>query len=220
MYNKSVKLSLLLVAVASVSSFAAPAPLRLSGGAKAENKLRLFLEQDARLKARLEEASRRGSAFLSDSRETDLHDAVSDMSGDNLRLGLSQSQGERRKALLSALPGMKASSEPDCRTIVDCPSPDLALDAPDIQRLPDTLRRMVRPWMVLQQARGSKLEVSPTEGPGDAALTMRLADLDAKPLVLNVAPQPLGGFKVWFDSPFVLAALYGRERAAVLHPVR
>ena len=213
-------LGLLLVLLAAVPSFAAPAPLRLAGGEKAENKLRLFVEQDARLKARLEDASRRETAVLASSRESDLRDAVSDMSGDNLRLRLEQSQGERRKALLENLPGMQASSQPDCRTIVDCPSPDLALDVPDAQRLPDTLRRMVRPWMVLQQARGSNIELSATEGPGDAALTVRLKDLDAQPLVLNVAPRLLGGFKVWFDRPFVLAALYGRERDAILRPAR
>ena len=192
-------LALLLACAASAS------PVRLSGGPKSEDKLRRFVETDARLKARLVDAARREEVFLAEARETDLRDAVSDING-----------FERRRAVLDALPGMKAASEPSCRTIVDCPSPELAVEVPDVERLPDALRRMVRPWMALQHARGSELVVTPVDGPGDAALAVSLRDLDAQPLVLNVAPRLLGGFKVWFDRPFVLAALYGRERSAIL----
>jgi hypothetical protein len=31
-----------------------------------------------------------------------------------------------------------------------------------------------------------------------------------------VSPRLLGGFKVWFDEPLVLASVYGRERDAAL----
>ena len=44
------KLALFLALVAAVPAFA----VRLTGGTKAEDKLRRFVEQDARLKARLE----------------------------------------------------------------------------------------------------------------------------------------------------------------------
>lgn len=193
-------LALLLAATASAAS-----SVRLEGGPKSEDKLRRFVEKDARLRARLLDAARREEAFVAEARESDLRDAVSDMSG-----------LERRRAVLESLPGMKAGLEPACRTIVDCPSPELALEVPDAERLPDALRRMVRPWMALQHARGSEIAVAPVDGPGDAALVVSLRDLDSQPLVLNVAPRLLGGFKVWFDRPFVLAALYGRERRAIL----
>lgn len=215
------KLAILLVVLSAVPSFSAGSRVRLSGGINAENKLRLFVEQNERLKARLlEVAQRESSAGATSLRESDLRDAVSDMSGDNMRLGLGKSQSDRRRALLEKMPGMKPSAMPECQSLVDCNAPHLALDAPDAQRLPDTLRRMVRPWMVLQEARGAEVELRAVDGPGDAALTLRLKDLDAQPLVLNVAPRPLGGFKVWFDRPFVLAALYGHERDMVLRPAR
>jgi len=69
--------------------------------------------------------------------------------------------------------------------------------------------------MLLQQARGSSVEITPATT-GDAVLTLKLKGLDAPPLTLNVSPRLLGGFKVWFDSPLVLASLYGRERDAAL----
>lgn len=215
------KTLVLLTLVLAVPALAAPGPVRISGGKKAEDKLRRFVEQDARLKARLEEAARREEYYLAEARESDLRDAVSDThNGGNLLTGLEKSVGDKRKDILSALPGMKAASVPACRDIVACPVPELALDVSDAAQLSDSVRRLVRPWMVLQQARGSKIELTPVEGPGDAALAVKLADLDSQPLIINVSPRLLGGFKVWLERPLFLAALYGREREAVLGPSR
>ncbi len=215
------RLSLLLALVAALPAFASP--LRLSGGPKSENKLRRFLEQDKGLKARLEDAAIRETGLIAAARESDMRDSVSDTGG-SLRRNLEQSQSAKREALIQTLPGMKAPmkapEDSACLTIVDCASPDMAVDVPDAQRLPDTLRRMVRPWMVLQQARGSDVELSSLKGPGEATLALRLKNVDAQPLILNVAPRLLGGFTVWFNSPFVLAELYNRERNAVLYPAR
>ena len=211
------KTLLLLSLVLAVPAAAAPAPVRISGGKKAEDKLRRFIEQDAALKARLDEAARREEAYLAEARESDLRDAVSDVhTGDQLLTGLEKSVGEKRRDILSSLPGMKAPALPACHTVAACPTPELALDVADAGHLSDSVRRLVRPWMILQQARGSKIELTPVDGPGDAALAVKLADLDAQPLILNVSPRLLGGFKVWFERPLFLAALYGRERDAVL----
>ena len=205
-------LVLALPAAAEMSS-----KVRLAGGLKAEEKLRRFVERDARFKARIQDAARREEAFLAESRESTLRDSVSDFSGERLRAGIETARGEERKRALEILPGMKPPSDaPVCFDLPGCVTPDLAMEAPDAERLPDAVRRLVRPWMLLQAERGSELELSSVEGPGDAALTMRLKDLDAAPLVINVTPRLLGGFKVWLDRPLVLAALYSREREAAL----
>jgi hypothetical protein len=215
------KALLLLSVVLAVPALAAPAPVRISGGKKAEDRLRRFVEQDLALKARLDEAARREEAYLAEARESDLHDAVSDAhNGDSLLTGLEKSVGEKRKDILSALPGMKPAPAPACRDLAVCPTPDLALDVPDASQLSDSVRRLVRPWLVLQQARGSEVELAPVDGPGDAAVSVKLKDLDAQPLIINVTPRLLGGFKVWFERPLFLAALYGRERDAILRSPR
>jgi hypothetical protein len=217
------KTSLLLCVALAAPAFAAPTSksVRLSGGAKSEDKLRRFVEQDARLKARLDDAARREEFYIAEARESDLHDAVSDSSsGDSLRAGLEKAPGVKRSDILDSLPGMKAAAVPACHTVAACPVPDLALDVSDAAHLPDSMRRLVRPWMVLQQARGSEIELSPIDGPGDSALSVKLKDLDAQPLIINVSPRLLGGFKVWFERPLVLAALYGQEREAVLRTPR
>ena len=220
------KVSILLSLILTAPAFAASAPhrsiVRLSAGSKSENKLRRFVSQDALLKARLDEAARREEFYIAEARESDLRDAVSDIhSGDQLRSGLAKTAGEKQKDLLETLPGIKAfGTATVCHTIATCPTPDLALDVADAEHLPDSVRRLVRPWMVLQQARGSVVELASIDGTGDAALSLKLEDLDASPLIINISPRLLGGFKVWFERPLVLAALYGREREAVLSAVR
>lgn len=215
------KTLVLLSLVLAVPALAAPSAVRISAGKKAEDKLRRFIERDPRLKARLAEAARREEYYLAEARESDLRDAVSDIhAGERLLTGLENSVGDKRRDLLSSLPGMKAPPLPACHTVSACPTPELALDVLDPDELSDSVRRLVRPWLVLQQARGSSLVLTPVDGPGDAALSVKLKGLDAQPLIVNVSPRLLGGFKVWLERPLFLAALYGRERDALLRSSR
>ena len=198
------KLPLLLLALAAAAPVrAADKTLFLTGGPKAENALRRFVEGDPRLKAKLDDAAAREEQASLAGRDPDLRDAVSD-----------------RPSLLSQLPGLKTAALAPCRALADCATPDLAVNVSDAQLLPDAVRGLLRPWMLLQQARGSELRISPIAAAGDAVLAVKLRDLDAPELTLNVAPRPLGGFKVWFDQPFLLASLYGRERDAALKSPR
>lgn len=200
------KLALLacLVLTALDAQAASARSIRLSRGPRSEDTLRRFIERDPSLKARFDDAAKREESLLAEIRDPDLRDSVADTSG-----------AEDLKNRLSRLPGMQAPPPPVCRSLGDCAVPELALDVTDSARLPDSVRRLVRPWMLLQQARGSAVEITPVST-GDAVLTLKLKDLDAPPLTLNVSPRLPGGFKVWFAQPLVLASLYGRERDAAL----
>lgn len=202
-YNKDMKLALLagLVIAALPMQAVSAQSIRLTQDPKAEDMLRRFVELDSRLKARLDDAAKREESFLAEARDSDLRDSVAERSGP--------------KDILDLLPGLKAPPTPVCRDLGDCAVPELALDVTSSERLADSVRRLVRPWMLLQQARRSSVEITAAET-GDAVLTLKLKGLDTPPLTLNVSPRLLGGFKVWFDSPLVLASLYGRERDAAL----
>lgn len=209
--------------VAAALLLAAPsfaAPLRLKGGTKSENKLRRFVENDAKLKARIQDAIKREERFVAEARESDLRDAVSDSSLNDLHARLESTTGEKRKAIIESMPGMKAYGGPACATLAACVEPDMTVEVSASNDVPDTLRRMVRPWMTLQQERGSEISVVAAEGESDAALIVKLKGVDAAPLMLNVSPHLLGGFSVWFDQPEAAAALFARERAAVLNAPR
>lgn len=205
---------LLLVVLAAVPALAGP--MRLKGGTKAENKLRRFVENDAKLKARIQDAVKREERFVAEARESDLRDAVSDTAVNDLHAKLESTTGDKRKAIIESLPGMKAYGGPACASLAACVEPDMTLEVTDANDVPDVLRRMIRPWMTLQQERGSEISVANAEGAGDAALVVTLKGVDAAPLTLNVSPHLIGGFSVWFDRPEAAAALFARERAAVL----
>ena len=212
------KLSLLLVAATlSAPVRAADKPLFLTGGPKAEDALRRFVERDPKLKAKLDAAAQREEVLLAAGRDPDLRDAVSDENGpDQFKRRLAQAAPPERTSLLARLPGVEAPPAPTCLALSECAEPALSASVADAALLPDALRRLVRPWMLLQQARGSKVELIPADGEGDAALKIALKGLAAEPLTLNVTPSRAGGFSVWFDRPQELAALYVRERAAAL----
>ncbi len=215
------KLSLLLLAAAVAAPVrAADKPLFLTGGPKAEDALRRFVERDPKLRAKLDAAAQREENLLAAGRDPDLRDAVSDSGGpDQLKRKLAQASASDRTALLSRLPGLKAPAAPGCRALSECAAPELSMTVADAALLPDALRRLVRPWMLLQQARGAEVELLPADGTGDAALKVALKGLVPAPLTLNVTPSQ-SGFKVWFDRPQELAALYVRERDAALKSSR
>ena len=199
------RLSLALLLLAGSSS---AATVRLYGGPRSEDMLRRFVAQDGALKARLDEAVSRERAYVAEAMDSELRDSVAE-----------PPTPERYKRMPERLPGMARVRSRACVTLSDCPTPDLALDVADSRALAESVRRLVRPWMLLQQARGKGLELRPVSA-GDAVLTLRLKGSKAAPLTLNVSPRLLGGFKVWFEQPLVLAALYGSERDALLRAAR
>lgn len=202
--------------VAAVVPASAQGSLRL-GGRGAEDALRRFIDQDPGLKARIGDGARREEASLADGRDADLRDSVSDapVPGE-LGRRLRTVSAEDRARLLERLPGWRRPEAPACPTLAACPAPALAAEAADAERLPETLRGLVRPWMLLQRARGAKTVLAAVDGPGDAALTLTLKGLGVAPLTLNVSPRAAGGYRVWFDQAPALAVLYGRERTAAL----
>lgn len=189
---------LLLLLAAPASS----ARLRVGADAKSQDALRRFVTADKSVRARLDDAKAREAAFRAEARETGLRDAVTDAP-------------PTREQLIAELPGMKAPPAVACATLEACATIELAATVEDAALLSDSVRRLLHPWLLLQQARGRKADIV-TASEGDALLTVRLRGVDSAPLTLNVAPRLLGGFSVWFDEPFRLSALYERERAATL----
>jgi hypothetical protein len=214
-------LPLLLAAALAAPSHAADKPLFLTGGPKAEDSLRRFVERDPKLKAKLDAAAEREEALLAKDRDPDLRDAVAEMNGpDQLSRRVAAASPSERKILLEGLPGLLAPAAPNCPALSECAEPELSVSVTDASLLPDALRRLVRPWMLLQQARGSKIELRPAEGTGDAALSVELKGLSVAPLTVDVTPSGASGFTVAFERPQEQAALYSRERDAALKSVR
>jgi len=163
-----------------------------------ESALQRFVSENAAVQTRIGIAIRQEAALKPIAEETDLRDAIAD-----------------RPSATDPIPAPSA-----CRTLSDCAAPELATEAASAKDLPQSIARVVRPWILLQQARRASLTVSPASGPGDAALVLTPNGLHTAPLTLHVAAKPLGGFDVWLDRPFVLASVYGDARGAALDSSR
>jgi hypothetical protein len=191
--------ALLLLLLASP---ALSARIRVGADAKSSETLRRFVTADKAVKARLDDAKAREEAFRAEARESGLRDAVA-------------AAPATREELIAELPGMKVPPAGPCASLAACATIELAEEVGHPELLSDAVRRMLRPWLLLQEARGRKADIE-TASAHDALLTVRLRGVDTAPLVLNVSPRLLGGFRVWFDEPFRLSAVYERERAAAL----
>jgi hypothetical protein len=192
------KLSLVIAcAVLAVPVFAEK-PLHFIGGPHDEAELQAFLSESPALKARLEGAIRQEASQPPIAEETDLRDAVADVPA----------------------PSAKAPAPSACRTLADCAAPELEIDAPTAREIPGSIGRLVRPWMLLQKARGATLWIAAADGPGDAALVMNPQGLRSAALKVHVTARSVGGFKIWLEDPLVLAWEYGDARGAVLGGAR
>jgi hypothetical protein len=181
---------------------------------KADNRVRAWLEEQPQLRKNLAAAVERADSYRPVP-DPDLRDSISDLST-GLRERIESSQGADRRALLANLPGLKASDLPGCSTLDDCPQPLLALDVEDSAQLRPAIRSLVRPWLLLAQARRSAVSLEAATQGSDRALALSLPGLSLRDVGVNVAARPEGGFHVWMDQALVLASIFAQERESLL----
>lgn len=205
-------MSFLALALAA-SCQAAPLVVPAVEQREAEYRLRAWLELDDTLQAKLGQLEAQHAAPFAD---PGLRDSVSDApSAGDLRRRIEQAQTDKRRQLAARLPGMSAPDIRGCPTLGDCAQPPLALDVDDPEHLRAALRALLRPWMLLAQARGRKLRVEPSEK-ADQLVRLESPALGVKDAAVLVRARPEGGYHLWLDRAFELAAVYGRERDAAL----
>jgi hypothetical protein len=171
----------------------------------ADDRLRAWLATDSKVRQKiartLDEAH--SAPALAD---PDLKDAVADQPVD--------AESSRRE-LLARLPGVSAPRPMGCQDFQSCAVPPLALDIPAGQSVEAAIRAMVRPWIWLADARGTRLGVAPAGSGSQAVLAMNLQGLGLQGVELNIAPRPEGGVHLWFSRGLELATLYTREHDAI-----
>lgn len=178
-----------------------------------EDRLRAWLETDVSLSRRLaaiEDSPVSPAAF-----DPDLRDSVSDApSLGDLRRRIEESEADKRRALASKLPGMDEPSFETCLTLGECAQPPLSVEVADRAHLRAAARSLIRPWLLLQKARGGWVKVEAARKNGQLVI-MSLPELGRK-AAIKVEPKTGGGYRVWFDDGLALAHLFGIERDAAL----
>jgi len=188
-------------------------PIRLSEySAKAEDRLRAWLDQDAGVRAKLgqvaaAQAPAAQAAAPAPFADPDLKDAVAEAPQPD--------QKAARRQLLSRLPGLAAPQSQGCASPEECRVPPLVMDIAPGGSIEPAIRAMVRPWIWLADERGLRLAVAPApKSEAGQVLVLKLKGLGPSGTALNIRPRPEGGFHLWFDRAFELAEAYAREQAA------
>jgi hypothetical protein len=165
----------------------------------ADDRLRAWLATDPKVREKINRTQDAAPVFA----DPDLKDAVADGPVD------------MKSDLLARLPGLKAPRQLDCQDFQSCAVPPLALDIPAGESVETAIRAMVRPWIWLADARGTRLGVAPPGSGNQAILAINMQGLGLQGVELNIAPRPEGGVHLWFSRGLELAALYSREHDAL-----
>lgn len=199
----------------SAAKPAVPAKLSISArqSAKADIRLRSWMQTQPGISKGLAAAIEREAAWRP-AMDPDLRDAVSDSPPLHDRIQVAE--GKKRQSLLSALPGLKVPEAPTCADLKDCPLPPLAVDVDDSEHLRLAIRSLIRPWLLLQQARGGPLALEAAGGEGEKILSFSIPELSLKDVGVNITAKPEGGYHIWLDQALVLSSVYGQQRDAVL----
>lgn len=209
-YNKDMSLLSCAVTVLLASPLAAQsASLKLRSAepaSQAEARLGAWLDAQPAIARKISQADSEASLLAAImAPESDLRDALSDRPAP---------KDERER--LQSMPGMTAKPQAGCVTLQDCANPPLALDAADAAALRPALRRLLRPWLLLQQAGQGKIKIDAVAGEDARLLELTWAKTSLKKVALSVRPKPEGGFRLWLDRPFELADHYNAGREAAL----
>ena len=167
----------------------------------ADDRLRAWLAVDPKVREKINRTQAAAPVVA----DPDLKDAIADRPVD------AQSQ---RRELMARLPGMKAPRQMGCQDFTTCSIPPLAMDIPVGENVETAIRAMLRPWIWLADARGTRLGVTPA-GSDQAVLAMNIQSLGMSGVELNIAPRPEGGIHLWFSRGLELAEIYSRERDAL-----
>jgi hypothetical protein len=171
----------------------------------ADDKLRAWLATDKKIREKISrtQVTAHAAPVFAD---PDLKDSVADI----------PAKGENaRQDLLGRLPGLQGPKQMGCQDFQSCTVPPLALDIPAGESVEAAIRAMVRPWIWLADARGTRLGVAQAGSGAQAILAMNMQGLGLKGVELNIAPRPEGGVHLWFSRGLELATLYSREHDAI-----
>jgi hypothetical protein len=113
--------------------------------------------------------------------------------------------------------GPKDPQPAECQNLQGCATPPLAVDVPAGEAVEPAIHAMMRPWILLADAKGVRLGIA-RGSDSEALLAMNIQGLGLSGVGLNIAPRPEGGVHLWFSRGLELAALYSRERDSASRP--
>ena len=147
---------------------------------------------------------------------SDLKDAVAAPQPE-IRDDILRAQGDQRQRLAEHLPGMAPEPFDYCRNLEQCTQARTSFHVDDESSVRDAVAGLVRPWIILEKARGNALDFEPAED-GQKILDLKMKSLPDAGLGVNVEHVSTGGYDVWLTGKSNPGDLFRHTRDAVLAP--
>jgi hypothetical protein len=123
-----------------------------------------------------------------------------------------------KRALIERLPGMAQEVFLSCRTLESCPKAPSSFFVRREELVGNAAAALIRPWMLLQKARGRELSLS--AGTKGELARFSVAGLPKTRLGIVSQPAPGGGYVVRLRGPKDPSAVYESERFSALASLR
>ncbi|MBI4387246.1 MAG: hypothetical protein HY551_07675 [Elusimicrobia bacterium] len=186
-----------------------------SGGRSDELQLRSWLKSHSKVRRKLASVVRDATAAGHDIPQ-DLRDAPGPANVQSLKERIEQAEPIERRMLLERLPGMRAAAFDACRSLSTCARAPSLLHVENPSLVDDAVVALIRPWMILQNARGKELRIVSSAGAGEQLVRLKLGGLEKAVLEVHASPTPMGGVNVWLYGRPDPSALFDQERRALL----
>jgi len=129
--------------------------------------------------------------------KSDLHDALTDGPRPDLDLvklheGLAQDPNAKRHADVEKLPGMRPKPFENCQTLRTCSEVPMSVSLTNFETgaVEDAIASLIRPWVVLQKARGEPLRIIPAADKSGRLMKVSLAGVQEVVFDIYVSAQP------------------------------
>ena len=120
------------------------------------------------------------------------------------------------RRLMERLPGMAPKPFASCRVLEGCAEAPLAFHIEKGEHVPETVAALVRPWVLLQKARGKELIFNFAPGAGDRLMNMNLEGLPQASFAVHISAPLTGGCEVSLRGRPDPSRLFDEQRRAVL----
>jgi hypothetical protein len=145
---------------------------------------------------------------------SDLKDAVA-APAPEIREDILRADGSKRQRLADRLPGMAPEPFDICRNLEQCTQARTSFHVDEESMVRDAVAALVRPWIILEKARGNALDFAPAQG-GEKILDLKVKSLPDAALSVHVEAVSTGGYDVWLTGSSNPGDLFRHSRDAVL----
>lgn len=185
----------------------------------ADNHLTAWLDSQSQLSRKLSVSAKKAKKWRDAARNSGLKDSIASRTAAGRSVGGADAP-RRARPLMERLPGMGPEPFASCRMMEGCTEAPYGFFVEKEEDVSRAVAALVRPWVLLQQARGQELLLDLAPGPGERIINLKMAGLPQASLQVYVGARLTGGYEVTLRGRPEPGELFAEQRRLVLAAAR